>query len=149
MKHFIFFRFNPPAHSIETLIGSALFLQPIAPTGFVRQYWYIQPSNESRPGIVLLRLHESLNFNPNIQPIRLPSHKNFLYEHWASYILGFYEPRGPFTGQLQSANANILNNSLCNFSGNTADHEICANDNSPPYNTSLIRWNGFTGDDDI
>lgn len=145
---FLFFSFEPPANSIEIFDGSVLFRTPLTPTGFVRHYWYIQPSIENSPNIVLLRLHESLTFNPNIQPIRLPSHENFSYEDWVSYILGFDTQDGPFSAQLQSANANIRNNSLCNFSGNTADHEICASEGSPSLDEGpLIRRNGFTGDD--
>lgn len=88
----------------------------------VRHYWYIEPSCENSPTLVLARFHKTLTFNPNVQPIRLPSLDNFSYEGWSSYLL-----RRP--ARLQSTNASILSNSLCSFQdAKMDDHEICATD---------------------
>jgi len=136
---------HPPASSIEAYVGSVQWNSPLSPTNFVRHYWYITPSLENSPNIVLLRLHETLTFNPNIQPIRLPSHQNFTYEAWSSYILGFDIPSGIYRSYLQSAHASIFNSSLCNFYGVIDAHEICGIDGSEPYQGSIRRYNGFTG----
>lgn len=136
---------HPPANSIETFIGSVRWNSLLSPTNFVRHYWYITQSIENSPNIALLRLHETLSFNPNIQPIRLPSHDNFSYEAWSAHILGYQIPNGVLSAQLQSAQTSIFNNSLCNFYGNIADHEICGIEGSDPYNGAIRRFNGFTG----
>ncbi|XP_037044801.1 uncharacterized protein LOC119080505 [Bradysia coprophila] len=119
---------NPVANSIETFFGYAPMLSPLFPTNFVRHYWYIEPSPEDSPRIVLSRFHEAVTFNPNIQPIRLPSSENFSYEAWSSHLLGHRSGPGNVWAHLQSTHASILNNSLCNFHGIIHDHEICATD---------------------
>lgn len=112
----------------------------------VRHYWYIEPSRENIANIVLLRLRETLTFNPNIQPIRLPSNENFSYEAWSTHILGFQTPVGSFSAQLQSVHTSVFNNSLCNFSDYIADHEICGNEGSDINGSGPIKiFDAFTG----
>lgn len=140
--------FNPPATSIEAFIGFAQWSPFRTPTHFVRNYWYIEPSPENRPNIVLLRMNGTITFNPNVHPIRLPFYQDFAYEDWSSLILGFRTPDGPSTPHLQSAEASILNNNLCNFglSDVTHAHEICAIDGGESNQSGPIRrFNAFTG----
>lgn len=141
---FLSFSFVPPARVIETHVGNVEWNSPLPPARFVRHFWYIEPSFET-PNIVLLRFHEPLTFNPNIQPIRLPSLVDFSYEAWASYSLGFDTSSGLFRAQLRSANAIIGSNSVCNFQDNFPDHEMCAHDGGPVYEGAIRRYNGFTG----
>lgn len=118
----------------------------IPPTHFVRHYWYIEPSSENRPNIVLFRINGTITFNPNVHPIRLPFYQDFDYEDWSSVIVGFQSPVGLTRPHMQSAQASILNNNVCSFDGrNMADHEICAIDGSEPYDGSLRRFDSFTG----
>lgn len=139
------YSFDPPANSIEASIGSVELSPSRTPTHFVRHYWFIEPSSENRPNIVLFRMNSTITFNPNIHPIQLPIYPDFAYEGWSSIILGFHTPDGPSTPHLQSALANIFENNLCNF-GSSADHDICAIEGSEPYQSgSIRRFNGFTG----
>lgn len=137
----------PPASLMEVSIGSVQWNSTRSPTNFVRHYWYITPSPENSANIVLLRLHETLTFNPNVQPIRLPSAENFSYEAWSSYILGFRVPPGPADAQLQSVHTSILNIGLCNLVGNPVhDHEICAVEGGDPNGSGpVMRFNAFSG----
>lgn len=65
-------------------------------------------------------------------------------------MLGFDTPPGLFTAQLQFANTNIRENSVCDFLYNFADYEMCAIEAGPGYaGGSIIRYNGFTGNADI
>lgn len=138
---------QPPVDVIEVYFGSVQWNSTRLPTNFVRHYWYITPSSENRPNIVLFRLHESLTFNPNVQPIRLPSAEKFSYDAWSSYILGYQTPgSGPFSAQLSSVHARILNNELCNFNGNAPDYEMCGSDGGDPRESGpIMRFNGFSG----
>lgn len=138
--------FSPPPDSIETYIGSVQYsvFENWPPANFVRHYWYINSTLENSPNIVLLRLHETLIFNPNVQPIRLPSHRDFSYKEWSSYTIGFRTL--PLLLQLQSAHISILNNSLCNLPDYIADHEICGiADGDPRQDGPEIRFEVFTG----
>ncbi|KAG4077419.1 hypothetical protein HA402_002846 [Bradysia odoriphaga] len=121
---------TPIPNYIEIYFGSVQLSWSLIPTNYARHYWYIEPTPEDSPRMVLLRFHETLTFNPNIQPIRLPSPENFSYEAWSSYLLGFDLSSGNAIAHLQSTQASILNNSLCNFHGIIHDYEICATDGS-------------------
>jgi len=137
----------PPASVIEAYVGDVQWVSPLPLGKFVRHFWYIESSLENSPNIVLLRFHEPLTFNPNIQPIRLPSLVNFSYDTWASYMLGFDAPLGILSSQLQSVNANIRKSNACNFYDNFADHEICAIEAGIGYDSDFAvrRFNLFTG----
>lgn len=116
---------------MEIYFDSVRLYSSLIPKKFVRNYWYIEPSPENSPRLVLLRLHEPITLTPNIQPIRLPSSENFPYEDWSSYVLGFQLTSGSVMAHLRSTHASILNNNLCNFHGIIHDHEMCASDGSP------------------
>lgn len=92
-------------------------------------------------------MHETIKFDPNVHPIRLPFYQDFAYEGWSSLILGFRTTDGPFTAQLQSAQVNsVFNNDLCNFDGDIAEHEMCGIEGSGPDPIGPIRrFNAFTG----
>ncbi|XP_037027374.1 uncharacterized protein LOC119068073 [Bradysia coprophila] len=130
---------NPPASSIELYVGLAQW--PLTtPTNFVRHFWYIEPSPENSPSIVLYRLHESLIFNPNVHPIRLPFYQNFYYEGWSSLVLGYGSLSSEtYAAQLQSVHTSITNNSLCNVA--IDEHEICGIESREPNETDA----GFSG----
>lgn len=111
----------------------------------MQTFWYIEPSFENSPNIVLYRMNGTMTFNPNIHPIRLPFYQDFGYEGWSSLILGFRLPDGPSRPHLQSAEVSIFNNNLCDLSGRIDDHEICAIDGGEPHQGPIIRFNAFTG----
>lgn len=136
-----------PVTTIEVFPGAARWTEADLATNFVRHYWYIRPTPEDSPNIALFRLHESLIFNPNIQPVRLPSNKNFTYEAWSSYVLGFRAPEGPSLTHLVSIHTSILNNELCNFVGLPApDHEICGLEGNDTSESGPIQiFNGISG----
>ncbi|XP_037040519.1 coagulation factor X-like [Bradysia coprophila] len=136
---------NPPANSIEALIGFAQWNSSSTATHFVRSYWYIEPSPENRPNIVLFRMNSTITFNPNVHPIRLPFYQDFDYEGWSSLMLGFRSPDGPSTPHLQSMEASIFNNNQCDFDSDFADHDICAIDSGELYQGPIRRFNSFTG----
>lgn len=153
LKYFRFFLLlclystRPPVNTIEVSIGTVQWNSTRSPTNFVRHYWYITPSPDNSPNIVLFRLHESIKFNPNVQPIRLPSHGNFSYDGWSSYRLGFVTPgAGLFSAQLTSIHTSILDNGLCSFNGNASDFEICGSDDSEPNESGpIMRVDAFSG----
>lgn len=128
---------------METFIGSAQWGHPLVVTTLVRHYWFIAPSVENSPSIVLARLHETITFNPNIHPIRLPSSGNFDYVGWSSLQLGFESVAGIFFAYSQSAETTILNNNLCNF--DPGDHEMCGVNGGDTLEFGLVRLNAFIG----
>lgn len=138
---------HPPASSIEANIGFVRWNSTRIPTHFVRHYWFIEPSSVDRPNIVLFRMDETITFNPNVHPIRLPFYQDFAYDGWSSLMLGFRSPVGQSTPHhLQSDQASIFGNNLCHFAGNVADHEICAIDGGEPSQSGPTRrFNTFTG----
>ncbi|KAJ6648528.1 hypothetical protein Bhyg_03758, partial [Pseudolycoriella hygida] len=122
---------GPPLRLVETFVGGARWEWPFpwSDSIFMRHLWYIEPSAENSPNIVLLQFHQTLTFNPNIQPIRLAAPGNFSYEGWASIFMGFdtlIEPELYPTQQLKFVSSNIPRNEDCNLVGNLADHEICS-----------------------
>lgn len=131
---------------IELFLGLAEWPVRISPTNFVRHYWYIEPSCENRPNIVLFRLHATLTFNPNVQPIRLPFDKHFSYEDWSAVTLGYASSTpGPnrYWFRLLSMPINITESSLCeNAIGVIAEYEICSTE---PIETEIIRFTSFAG----
>lgn len=134
------------AETMEAYIGAVQWDSERRPTHFVRHYWYITPSLEDRPNIALLRLHETLTFNPNVQPIRLPTHGNFTYLDWSSYQLGHGSLLGGYHSWLQSMHTSILNNNLCNFAGGvTPDYEICGMNSGGAYDGEVQRFDSFIG----
>lgn len=144
------FRLQPPASVIKGYVGEVQWISPLPGEKFVRHFWYIEPLLENSPSIVLLRFDESLSFNPSTQPIRLPSFVNYTYDAWASHMLGFDAPPGFFAAQLQSVNANIRNNSVCDFVSNFANYEMCAIEVGPGYEDGeIISYNAFTGNADF
>jgi len=134
---------HPPAAAIEAYYGAVQWSGFRTPTNFVRSYWYIEPSSQDSPNIVLFRMNETITFNPNLHPVRLPFYVNFSYEGWSSFILGYRLPTGPSMPHLQAAAVGIFENSLCNLYGNIADHEMCGIEGSET--GSGIRFDGFTG----
>jgi len=131
---------------IEGHVGRVQWFSPLPTPIYFRHFWYIEPSSENSPNIVILRFHERLTFNPNIQPIRLPSPTNFSYEGWTSLRLGFNTPEGTFRAHLQFVNTNIPRNDECNFVGILADHDMCAIEGGPVNEGGpILRFNAFTG----
>jgi len=123
---------DPPANSIEVVLGSVRFALLPVPTNFVRHFWYIEPTSENQPNIVLFRMHETIEFNPSVQPMRMPFYVDYRYEGWSSLILGFQLKFNNYE-YLQSVNVSILSNSLCTFEGRRiADHDICCIDSTEP-----------------
>lgn len=92
---------------------------------FADGFWYYSTISGPQPDIALFRLYDDIVFNPNIQPIRLPSRKfaDFTYEGWAATIMGFgLDNSGVGARFLQYGHYIFLRNDACNF----VDFEICA-----------------------
>ncbi|KAJ6648529.1 hypothetical protein Bhyg_03759, partial [Pseudolycoriella hygida] len=122
---------GPPLRRIEAFVGKASWSWPY-PWGeslYMRHLWYIEPSAENSPNIVLLQFHQTLTFNPNIQPIRLAAPGNFSYEGWASVFMGFNVLPNlelSITLQLQSVHPSIRRNEECSHVGQLTDHDMCS-----------------------
>ncbi|KAJ6648939.1 Transmembrane protease serine 11B-like protein [Pseudolycoriella hygida] len=135
-----------PATVIEAFVGGVLWVSPLPTPKYMRHYWYIEPSAENSPNIVLLQFHERLTYNPNIHAIRLAAPGNFSYEGWASLSLGFNTPVGDFSAQLQFISTSIPNNNACTFAGNLANHEMCAIEaDAGDVDGPIRRFNAFSG----
>ncbi|KAJ6649507.1 putative thiopurine S-methyltransferase [Pseudolycoriella hygida] len=142
-----------PVSAVEIFVGGVSYIyRPGISQGFMRRLWYIEPSTENSPNIVLLQFHETLTFNPNIHPIRLPAPGNFSYEGWSSFATGFNRPGPVLNAVKQFSSISILRNDECNFFNNLTDYDMCTLDlgpetESPSFTFTGGAWVAFEYDD--
>ena len=118
-------KFSDEVVALEVAIGSIDRQSLLVQLFFSEAFWFIEPTEESRPDITIIRLSEDVTFNPNLQPIRLPpaSWGAFTFEGWAAFIMGFgLGNDGALSRYLQYGHYMFMPNDACPF----AEYEICA-----------------------
>lgn len=84
---------------------------------FSDEYVWLEPEFGFPPDIALFHTATKIIFNPNIQPIRLPSIEwgSFTFEGWSTTIIGWGRAQAGRLGLLQYSEFLVQENSLCRF----------------------------------